>query len=72
MDEIKEILGTAQDGSEITGETAYSILHVSVAVQTATILGVIAAAEVGFIVLSWFIYKVSTVSCDVSRLADLD
>lgn len=60
MDEIKQILGTAQDGSRITGETAYSVLHVPVTVQTAIILGVTAAVEVGFVVLSWFIYKVST------------
>jgi hypothetical protein len=59
MGEIKQILGTAQDGSRITGETAYSVLHVPVTVQTAIILGVTAAAEVGFGVLSWFIYKVS-------------
>jgi hypothetical protein len=58
MDEVKKILGTSQDGSIITGETEYSVLHVSVAVQTALILAVIAAAEVGFIILSWYIYQV--------------
>lgn len=58
MDEVKTILGTGEDGSTITGETEYSLLHVSVAMQTAFILGVIAAAEVGFIVLSWYIYQV--------------
>lgn len=58
MDEVKKILGTSQDGTAITGETEYSVLHVSVAVQAALILAVIAAAEVGFIVLSWYIYQV--------------
>jgi hypothetical protein len=58
MDEVKTILGTAEDGSTITGETKYSVLHVSVAVQTALILAVIAAAEVGFVILSWYIYRV--------------
>ncbi|GHJ85629.1 hypothetical protein NliqN6_2031 [Naganishia liquefaciens] len=57
MDEVKTILGTAEDGSTITGETKYSVLHVSVAVQTALILAVIAAAEVGFVILSWYIYR---------------
>lgn len=57
MIDVTKILGTAADGSKVTGETADSILHVPVSVLTGLILGVIALAEVGYVVLSYFIYK---------------
>lgn len=58
MSEIRATLGRTADGQVTTGETANSILHVPVTVLTGMILGMIALAEVGFVVLSWFIYKV--------------
>jgi hypothetical protein len=58
MSEIKQTIGRTYDGTPTTGETTRSILHVPVSVLTGGILGVIALAEAGFIVLSWFIFKV--------------
>ncbi len=58
MFEIQSSLETDSQGREQTGETPNSVLHVPVSVLTGGILGMIALAEAGFIVLSWFIYKV--------------